>query len=248
FHQLASSKLTDITMYIDMIVPEEIDFTTFSGEVQESAKNYRKNLSKIQKVIVGMRKGLGKVIKENKEMLDAQMMLKKESQESISAFKDFALNESKSFSEALESLAGSLEIIEVNREAFVKQMEFEFITPLNDLVMLLRDLKSKIKKEEKSINFYEKKNKKLENLKIMSPEKLNKEYLSKREQEFSEIAMKKNVNHKLLIDFFNKFNEKKANTIKDSLNSYVERNLKFHNQALNIIDSSELLIEAIKLK
>ncbi|UYP47554.1 hypothetical protein NEF87_003839 [Candidatus Lokiarchaeum ossiferum] len=248
FHQIVLSNLTDTKMYIEMIVPEQKEEVKEAiAETLENLEESLKSCDQIYTVIAHVKKDLHSVIKENMEMLNAHLKVTKESKEGINAFKDYGLKESPALGEALSSLGGSLEIIEVNRQAFVEQMNHEFIRPLKELIDTWDKLRELIKKDVKSLKNDQKIVRKLEKLKMQDPTKLKPGLLEEKEKEAASIRDASTKLHKSMLTSYQEFTAAKSKTMKSCLGSMVERNLKFHNQALNIIDNAEILVSQIDI-
>ncbi|MHA1775846.1 MAG: hypothetical protein ACTSWC_03670 [Promethearchaeota archaeon] len=184
---------------------------------------------------------LAKVIRENKQILDAHSRLMKETTEAISVYKSYAEKESPDIKGVLNRFAGALEIIETNRQAFIEQMKFEFIEPLHKLsedYKILQEITKEAKRAEEKL---EKAQKKLKKIQEKPEEKRKPEDLTKAEQALHEAEMESEKAQTKLKTKSITFGTQKAKTLKDSLNSLIERNLKFHQQASNIIQNAEIL-------
>lgn len=248
FHRIVLSNLTDTKMYIEMIVPEQKEEVKETvEETLESLEESLKSCDRISDIIAHVKKDLQAVIKENMEMLNAHLKVTKESKEGINAFKAYGLKESPALAEALSSLGGSLEIIEINRHAFVEQMNHEFIRPLKELIETWETFRELIKTDIKSLKTDQKIVRKLEKYKMQDPAKLKPGFLEEKKKEAASIRESSTKKHKSMLVSYQEFNAAKSKTMKNCLGSMVERNLKFHNQALNIIDSAEILVSQIDI-
>lgn len=254
FHQQSLSTLTDTKMYVDMINVENeaklFSIADMEDETGKSGNDGSEEENKIKSKLLSMTErfmktdlSLNKVIRENKQLLEAHQKLSKETKEGIETYKDYASKESEEIQEILSQFAGALEIIEVNRQAFIEQMKFEFIQPLEKLLTEWKALQEVIKADKNATEKVEKTQRKLEKLREKPEEKRKPEDIPEAEAALEEARTASHDAHETLQVKSHEFAVLKVTTLKDGLNSLLERNLKFHDQALNIIDSAEIFVK-----
>ena len=216
-----------------------------NGNLEEkspSASGIRIKIATITERVTHVDLGLAKVIRENRQILEAHYNLSKETMEGVEAYKTYGKNESKDIGSIITKFANALETIEVNRQAFIEQMKFEFIQPLEKLMEEWKSLQIVIKEKKQAQEKEEKLCRKLDHLKEKPQDKLNESEFSTAESCLDESATHHQEITKKLSAQSKSFGELKAKTLKDSLGSLLERNLKFHDQALNIIGNAETLV------
>ena len=131
---------------------------------------------------------LAVVVKENKQMLDAHGRLTKESQEGFEQFRSYAESESPGIQQALNSIADALQTIETNRIAFIEQLRFDFINPLEGLIDLWKKLQVEIREDEKAAGQKEKMGKNLAKKKAKPAAKLKPGEIESAENAFKEAS------------------------------------------------------------
>ena len=109
------------------------------------------------------------VIKENKQYLEAELEVVKESKEGIEALKNYARVETPSLEAAILSLASTFEKIEEARKDKVDDLIAKFIQPLEEIVDELDSFKKEAKDAERAMSELEKAEKHLSPLLPRSP-------------------------------------------------------------------------------
>ncbi|WP_457557528.1 hypothetical protein [Candidatus Harpocratesius sp.] len=217
--------------------------TIKKGEKEEKT-SFKSKIYSLTERITKTDLELSKVIRENKQILEAHAKLMKETTEGIAAYKKYAEIESPDIQSILNRFAGALETIETNRQAFIEQMKFEFLEPLEKLSDEYKNLQDVIKQANHAEEILIKCQKKLKKLQEKPEEKRKPEALPDAEQALEEAKSKSEVAKQKLESKTLEYGIIKAKTLKDSLKSLVERNYKFHEQAYNIIQNAEILVKS----
>ena len=87
------------------------------------------------------------VLKENRQMLEAELKLSFESAQGIQAIKDYAQEETPGLKGALISISGALNAIEEDRKNLVKRIRFGFVR-LRYSDLILKELLSPLARNE----------------------------------------------------------------------------------------------------
>ncbi|MHA1610589.1 MAG: hypothetical protein ACTSYU_00930 [Promethearchaeota archaeon] len=214
-----------------------------SGPTSNSIGDFKSKLTAIAERVIHTDLGLAKVIRENRQILAAHQRLSKETREGVEAYKKYGKKESPDIGDMITKFAESLEIIEVNRQAFIEQMKFEFLQPLEKLMAEWKNLQQVIKEDKKTQEILTKTKRRLDRLKEKPDDKLEQGELDEAESIVEDATVHRAESAKKVSDHTLFFGELKAKTLTAGLGSLLERNLKFHDQALNIIGNAEKLVK-----
>lgn len=182
---------------------------------------------------------LGKLIKENNDILNAHHKLAKESSEGINSLKIYAETESEGIKNAITSLAEAFESIESNREGMVEQLRDKFIAPFEELVEHWKALNAELKEESSTEKQVEKCKKDLAKKQAKKPAKLKPNEVEEATSKLKNAIDDKEKKHGQAVKATEQFNKQKNITLKEVLQDIVNIQTEFHKSALNSIKTVE---------
>ena len=182
---------------------------------------------------------LGKLIKENNDILNAHHKLAKESSEGINSLKTYAETESEGIKNAITSLAEAFESIESNREGMVEQLRDKFIAPFEELVEHWKGLNTELKEESSAEKQVEKCKKDLAKKQAKNPAKLKPNEVEDAASKLKNAIDDKEKKHEQAVKATEQFNEQKNITLKEVLQDIVNIQTEFHKSALDSIKTVE---------
>jgi hypothetical protein len=191
---------------------------------------------------------LAKVIKTNNSVLEEETKLAKSNKLAINVFKDYAQKETPAIGKAVDAIIGALETIQSNREAFVAQVKYQFITPLNDVNQQWLVLQEQIDEEDKAQKRITKAQKELAKKQAKPQEKQKPGEIDDAGKELQEATKAAETIHETVIKATAEFNDKKNKILAEVLNALVERHQAFHEQATNIINDAVDTMKTIDFK
>lgn len=191
---------------------------------------------------------LGKVIKENNDILNAHHKLAKESSEGILSLKTYAETESQGIKVAITSLAEAFESIEHNREEMVEALREKFIAPFEELVEHWKNLNAELKEESNAQNYVEKCKKELAKKQAKNPGKLKPNEIKNSSLKLQSAIADKEEKHEQAEKSTEEFNERKKNTLQSVLQDVVDIQSEFHESALKSIKTVQEKIKEIDLE
>ena len=248
-HSIGINSLTDTKEFVDKInIQKESTSAILYPVPRLNTENYIGGMKNLRNTVKDVGSRMEKVRRENVQLLDAHLLLQVETRKAITLFKEYSKEETPGIQKAIENFADGLETIETNREAFVKQMRFEFIQPIDNTI---KEKETLLEQLEKTLENY-KEHKKWEGIlqKIRGKEANNLKpgELEEAKENVARLDKMTNHEHNILTQNTHLFTVSKIEACKNGLASILERNLKFHDQAFNIIANSEILAKEIEIK
>lgn len=189
-----------------------------------------------------------KVIKENKEYLEAELEFADESQEGVEALENYAENETPGLQEIITNLAETYKQIQNARKEKVKNLGDHFINPLNDLLEKFNIKKAELKDVEKAKKSLEKARKKFNKESYKPAEKRNDEKLQKLKAELDEVEQEYSNEEYEAKVATQTFNRKKIDVITKVLKKIVEIQRNFFQEGLNRFLSLEKKVENLSIE
>ena len=191
---------------------------------------------------------IAKIIKENNEMLNANLRLSKESNEAIISLKTYSQKESASLQEALLGVSNALETIEKNRQEMVAKLQAEYIAPLNHLMEQWKALQNTLSAAEKAEKDLDSKQKDLEKKKAKPAEKVKPGEIEEAENKVqSALTTNQNAKDEAALATA-KFNELKVNTLKSAFHALASIEQEFYMTSANLLSESDSKVNAIDVK
>lgn len=188
---------------------------------------------------------IAKIIKENNEMLNANLRLSKESNEAIMSLKTYSQKESASFQEALLGVSNALETIEKNRQEMVAKLQAEYIAPLNNLMEQWKSLQTTLSAAEKAEKDLDSKQKDLEKKKAKPAEKVKPGEIEEAESKVqSALTTNQSAKDEAALATA-KFNELKVNTLKNSFHALASIEQDFYKSSAKLLGESDAKVNAI---
>lgn len=202
-------------------------------------------VSSINSKIQSLTGEIAKVIKENNEMLNANLRLSKESNEAISSLKSYAQKESAAMQDALVGVSTALETIEKNRQDMVAKLQAEYIGPLNQLMEQWKGLQTTLSAAEKAEKDLESKQKDLEKKKAKPAEKVKPGEIEEAESKVQAATSANAQAKEQAASATAKFNELKVNTLKSSFHALASIEEEFYSSSAKMLGESAAKVNAI---
>ncbi|TFF90898.1 MAG: hypothetical protein EU548_00680 [Promethearchaeota archaeon] len=208
----------------------------------------KKFIDNISDIFTSSGDAISKVIKENNQYLDAILDVVKESKEGIDALKNYAIIETPSLENAINSLAETFESIEEARENMVNDLREKFINPMNEIIEEAKLKNNEIKESKSAEKTLEKAQKKYDNLKGKPVEKLKPEKLEEAESKLKmakEHYDKEESEAKAAMELFNK---KRLGIIQTILKNFADIEKSFHSKVLELMGVVRQKADEIKIE
>ncbi|UYP45837.1 hypothetical protein NEF87_002122 [Candidatus Lokiarchaeum ossiferum] len=248
-HSIGINSLTDTKDFVDKInIQKESTSAILYPIPRLNTEDYVEGMKILRNTVKNVGSRLEKVRKENVQLLDAHLLLQVETRKAITLFKEFAKEETPGIQNAIENFAEGLETIESNREAFVKQMRFEFIQPIDNTIKEKETLLEQLEKTLENYKDHKKWEGILQKIRGKEANNLKPGELEEAKENVARLDKITNHEHNILTQNTHLFTVSKIEACKNSLTSILERNLKFHDQAFNIIANTEILAKDIEIK
>ncbi len=213
-----------------------------------NAENYLPELNQLARDIMQVESGLQNIYSANQRLYKAHLKLQRESILGIESFKKYALDESPGIQNAIETFADGLHTIESNRQAFIAQMKSQFLEPLQATMDEGKQLEQRIRTIFDMHQNLTKWIDKLQKLRTKPADKVAPGDLPEAKENVARYESIVSKHHDYLVRETHLFTLQKIETFKNCLNAILERNHQFHEQASNIIESSETLVDEIQIE
>ncbi len=248
-HSIGISALTDTNEFIEKIhIQQESTSAILYPIPHLQAPDYLAGIKALRKRISEVGTRLYNVRISNLQLLKAHTTLQEETRKVINLFITYAQEETPGIQKAIENFAEGLETIESNREAFEKQMQFEFIHPITEILKEKQLLVEQIEKTLQAYKEHKKWEGTLEHIRLKDAHHLKPGEIEQAKENEASFAKLTRHEQNILTQNTHLFTLSKIKSFKNCLTSILERNFSFHDQAYNIIANSELLAKDINLK
>ena len=188
---------------------------------------------------------LGNVVRENRQMLEAQDKLSEESQEAITAFKIYSEKETPIYKDAFMGVGEAIDMIETNRQAMTAQLREHFLNPIIELNEQWKDIEKKWKNLAKPKKSLRKAQKALLKSQGKAPEKQKPGEIDKAQAKADAAEKFLRESQDQVSNAINTFQSEKNEVIRKVLDCLVTEPKKFHQLSLSTLTDIQMFVEAI---
>lgn len=188
------------------------------------------------------------LVKESNHYINAEENVTKDINKTMTALKSYAETETPSLGEAINSLAQTFEIIEIERKEKVSKLREQYIAPLNNLIAHLKRLQTEQDEATKAVKEVEKAEKTLSKAQSKPNEKLKPGEIESAETALKAAKQKAKKEENDAKTAAEEFNKVKLETIQKVLRNMVEIEKLYHEKILTAISNVKQKAEAIKIE
>ncbi|TFG06530.1 MAG: hypothetical protein EU539_07390 [Promethearchaeota archaeon] len=179
------------------------------------------------------------VIKENKQYLDSILKMVKESTEGVNALRNYAETEAPALKGPISKLAETYESLEQARKEKTEKLKANFITPLEELLVIYKELRKEVKEVDAAKKDLEKAEKKFEKERSKPEEKKDADKLEAAKLHYEAAKKELEVQEKEADAATKKFEAEKSKTLKNVLDNIIKTEKNFHESMLQKIKELE---------